>query len=332
MTFAAGIQDAARTIPASLRLPPTSPRTVVTLALPSASRSCSNSSPRPRPPPPRASRARDRTASRSSARACSVRPPIAPRVRRAHAPDRHEARRIRLPAPAASPLSASRSPRVEDMMLRCPSMSCLSASHSASSTSVCWAMVSYLYRQSCSSSCAAVSRTDRASSQNGRVVQIVRVVPDRHHVGKAPEKMRGFRDIGRLRRHGGIGHEACFPKAPIARALCRDETNGPSGLSRPNRRPDGREPYRWARVRGWLSRWAAAKIGHRHRIAPGFHTPGRCSDKARVLQASNFIGEFWQCRNARCPRAGLRGPSQGLSAGSGSSAARAARHRFRAWP
>ncbi len=84
--------------------------------------------------------------------------------------------------------------------------------------------------------------------QNGRVVQIVGIVSDRHHAGKAPQKIRGFRDTGGLGRHGCIRHEACFPKAPIARALCRDETNGPSGLSRPNRRPDGREPYRWARV------------------------------------------------------------------------------------
>jgi len=49
---------------------------------------------------------------------------------------------------------------------------------------------------------------------NRRMVQKVRIVPDLHHVGKAPEKMRRLRDIGRLRRHGGVGHEACFPEAP----------------------------------------------------------------------------------------------------------------------
>ncbi len=58
-------------------------------------------------------------------------------------------------------------------------------------------------------------QTGRQSFQpNGGVMQKVGVVPDRHHVGKAPEKMRRLRDIGRLRRHGGVRHEACFPEAP----------------------------------------------------------------------------------------------------------------------
>jgi hypothetical protein len=51
--------------------------------------------------------------------------------------------------------------------------------------------------------------------QHGGVVQILGVVPDGHQIGKAPEEMRRLHSRGRLRRHGGIGHEAGFLAARV---------------------------------------------------------------------------------------------------------------------